>query len=235
MCKPDWDFWKHKTTVEKWQAAFLSCDINPGTQSYRDIKNYGLDNEKVSKRLRLLKDNSHLRVFFSPSIINIGDSNLSHVKLAEFAAWCLDRNYDIPQELAALAKKPDTATAAKSEKQDTNLTQSKQESEETSTQDTTTDAQNKDKKDALAIADILLSKGGVLDEVIGLAIQKAESMHNSKVWTELWALSNEPKRPFTSGTKGGGLPYYGSSHGAIKRLNKKAFDKRLAHLKKRYL
>ena len=112
MCKPDWDFWKHKTTVEKWQAAFLSCDIDPYTQSYRDINHYGLDNEKVSKRLQLLKDNSHLRIFFSPSIINIGDSNLSHVKLAEFSAWCLDRNYDILKELAALAKKPDTAIAS---------------------------------------------------------------------------------------------------------------------------
>ena len=112
MCKPDWDFWKHKTTVEKWQAAFLSCDIDPDTQSYRDIKHYGLDNEKVSKRLRLLKDNSHLRVFFSPSIIDIGDSNLSHVKLSEFALWCIDRGYDIPKELAALAKKPGAATDA---------------------------------------------------------------------------------------------------------------------------
>jgi len=236
MCKPNWNFWKHKIEVELWQAAFLSCGIDPKSKDYRDIKHYGLNNENVSERLELLIEHSSQSEFFSPCIINISDSNLCGVKLSEVAAWFLHIKFDIPKELAALAKKPDTATIVKSENKAANLShESKQESEETSTQDRITDAQNKDKKDALAIAGILLSKGGVLDEVMGLAIQKAESLHNSKVWTELWALSNEPKRPFTSGTKGGGLPYYGSSHGAIKRLNKKAFDKRLAHLKKKYL
>ena len=171
----------------------------------------------------------------SQSIRTLKFHSATQVRPSVFVKWAISKGLDVPEELAELAKKPDTATVVKSEKQDTNLTQSKQESEETSTQDTTTDEQNKDKKDALAIAGILLSKGGVLDEVMGLAIQKAESMHSSKVWTELWTLSNEPKRPFTSGAKGGGLPYYGGIHGEVKRFNKKAFDKRLARLKKKYL
>ena len=171
----------------------------------------------------------------SQSIGTLKFHSATQVQPSVFVKWAISKGLDVPQELETLAKKPDTATVVHSEKQDTNLTQSKQESEETSAQDTTTDAQNKDKKDALAIAGILLSKGGVLDEVMGLAIQKAESMKSSKVWTELWALANEPKRPFTGGTKGGGLPYYGSSHGEAKRLNKKAFDKRLVNLKKKYL
>ncbi len=249
--KPNWKEWKHIPQVQAWQACALSLDIEPnsikrnpnswmtgpGIDQLFEDESFQSENEKkeFKSRQRILLNNLNSKensLWFSP---NPDHLNLSEVRLSEFAAWCPSVEWPIPKELAALAKKPDTATAIKSEKQDTNLTQSKQESEETSTQDRITDAQNKDKKDALAIAGILLSKGGVLDEVMGLAIQKAESMHNSKVWTELWALSNEPKRPFTGGTKGGGLPYYGSSHGAIKRLNKKAFDKRLAHLKKRYL
>lgn len=116
MSNVDWGFWKHKTSVKQWQAAFLSCGIDPDTQRYRDIEHYGLDNEKVSKRLRLLKDNSHLRVFFSPSTINIGDANLSHVKLSEFAAWCLHIGYDIPIELETLAKVPDMGSATQTDK-----------------------------------------------------------------------------------------------------------------------
>jgi hypothetical protein len=116
MSNVDWGFWKHKTSVKQWQAAFLSCGIDPDTQRYRDIEHYGLDNEKVSKRLRLLKDNSHLKVFFSPSTINIGDANLSHVKLSEFAAWCLHIGYDIPSELEILAKAPNMAPATQSNK-----------------------------------------------------------------------------------------------------------------------
>ncbi len=249
--KPDWKEWKYTPQARVWQACALSLDIEPysikpnpiswQTGPYADQlfedESFQSENEKkeFKSRQRILLNNLNSKensLWFSP---NPNRPNLGEVSLPEFAAWCSSVEWPIPEELAALAKKPDTATAIKSEKQDTNLTQSKQESEETSTQDRITDAQNKDKKDALAIAGILLSKGGVLDEVMGLAIQKAESLHNSKVWTELWALSNEPKRPFTSGTKGGGLPYYGSFHGAIKRLNKKAFDKRLARLKKKYL
>ncbi len=116
MSNVDWGFWKHKTSVKQWEAACLSCNVDPDAQRYRDIEHYGLDNEKVSKRLRLLKDNYHLRVFFSPSTINIGDANLSHVKLSEFAAWCLHIGYDIPIELETLAKAPDMAPATQSNK-----------------------------------------------------------------------------------------------------------------------
>lgn len=100
----DWNFWRHKTEVHLWQAAFLSCNIDPDSESYRDIKHYGIDNAEVNKRLRLLKDNKSLRQFFSAGTLNMGDSNLSGVRLVEFAAWCAHIGYDIPPELAALAK-----------------------------------------------------------------------------------------------------------------------------------
>lgn len=100
----DWNFWRHKTEVHLWQAAFLSCNIDPDSESYRDIKHYGIDNAEVNKRLRLLKDNKSLRQFFSAGTLNMGDSNLSGVRLVEFAAWCARVGFEIPPELAALAK-----------------------------------------------------------------------------------------------------------------------------------
>jgi len=33
---PDWDFWKQKTYVQLWEAAFLSCNIEP--DSLRDSR-----------------------------------------------------------------------------------------------------------------------------------------------------------------------------------------------------
>jgi len=221
--KPDWNFWKHKTKIKLWEAAFLCCDIDPHNQDYRDIK--GRHYEKVAIYLDLLKD-------------NLNRLDFDFVNLPEVVEWALSKDLDIPKELAAFAKKPDTATATKSEKQDTNLTQSKQESKETSAQDTTADAQNKDKKDALAIADRLLSKDrlrrGELDEVMGLAIQKAESMYISKVWPELRALSDAKKAPFNRTVIDGGLGYWNYKC-ALVRINKKALEKRLDRLKKQYL
>jgi hypothetical protein len=109
---PDWDFWKHKTVVTLLEGAFLSCGIDPDSQSYRDILSFGLDNEEVEKRLRLLKDNLCLPQFFSPAILNIGDSNLTGVSLPEFAAWCAHIGFDVPPELAALANAVPQATPA---------------------------------------------------------------------------------------------------------------------------
>lgn len=102
MCKPDWNFWKYKTEIELWQAAFLSCDIDPDSESYRDIKHYGIDNEEVSKRLHLLKDNYKLQQFFSHPPFPGEASNLDHVKLPELAAWCVFIGFEIPKELSGM-------------------------------------------------------------------------------------------------------------------------------------
>lgn len=99
----NWNFWKHKREVGLLEAAFLACNVNPDTQDYRDIRSFGLD-KNVNDLLRLLKDNRCLRQFFTPGTIDIGDSNFSGVYLPEFAAWCLQIGYEIPLDLAALAK-----------------------------------------------------------------------------------------------------------------------------------
>ena len=104
--KPDWEFWKNKNTVKLWEAAFLSCGIDPDSQSYRDILSFGLDNQKAEKCLRLLKDSLFLPQFFrlETLVLNISDSNLHSVPMAEFTAWCILGDLKIPPELAALAK-----------------------------------------------------------------------------------------------------------------------------------
>ena len=255
--KPDWKEWKYTPQARVWQACALSLDIEPysikpnpiswqtgpyANQLFED-ESFQSENEKkeFKSRQRILLNNLNSKensLWFSP---NPNRPNLGEVSLPEFAAWCSSVEWPIPEELAALAKKPDTATTdtvVHSEKQDTNLTQSKQESKETSAQDTTADAQNKDKKDALAIVDRLLSKDrlrrGELDEVMGLAIQKAESMYISKVWPELRALSDAKKAPFNRTVIDGGLGYWNYKC-ALVRINKKALEKRLDRLKKQYL
>jgi len=248
--KPNWKEWRHIALVKIWEACALSLDIDPesiknnpnswlaGIGANQLFKDECFQSEKESiefdRRQKIIfkiisSENNPLYLK-----INTDHPNLSEILLAEFAELCLSIEWAIPQELEELAKKAGAATPVKSENKAVNFShENKQESEETSAQDRITDVQNKDKKDALFIAAILLSKGGVLDEVIGLAIQKAESLHRSKVWAELWKLSTEKKMPFTGGAKEGGLPYYGSSHGATKRLTKKALDKRLVNLKKK--
>ena len=93
--KPDWNFWKHKTKIKLWEAAFLCCDIDSRNQDYRDIK--GRHYEKVAIYLNLLKD-------------NLNRLDFGFVNLPEVAEWALSKDFDIPKELAALAKKPDTVT-----------------------------------------------------------------------------------------------------------------------------
>ncbi len=97
--KPDWNFWKHKTKIKLWEAAFLCCDIDPRNQDYRDIK--GRHYEKVAIYLNLLKD-------------NLNRLDFEFVNPPEVAEWALSIDLDIhiPKELAALARKPDEAIAS---------------------------------------------------------------------------------------------------------------------------
>ncbi len=97
--RPDWDFWKHKTKIKLWEAAFLCCNIDPRNQDYRDIK--GRHYEKVDNYLGLLKD-------------NLNRLDFDFVNLPEVAEWAFSKDLDIhiPKELAALAKKPDEAIAS---------------------------------------------------------------------------------------------------------------------------
>jgi len=112
---PDWDVWKQKTYVQLWEAAFLSCNIEP--DSLRDSRcgerDFKFISGKAVKRLRLLIDKRLDKQFFNPPSSTSGNPILLHVILSEFVAWCLHRGYDIPHELTALTNGDDTVTVGK--------------------------------------------------------------------------------------------------------------------------
>ncbi len=121
--EPNWILWKQKTKIMLWEAAFLCFDIEPNKRSYLDIDHYDLHTLEIGVCLTLLKNDLFLKEFFSTSYTHAQGvvSNFDLVKLPELAVWAINRGYDIPEELAALAKKLDTDTVAQSENQDANL------------------------------------------------------------------------------------------------------------------
>ena len=140
MERPDWNFWKQKAKVEAkielWQAVCLSFDIDPDPQremhqrygkshSQKEMyemyskSHYGTRNDKVFERLELLIDSLHLEQFFRPQTIIRSEPKFQTIFLSELVAWCLYMDYDIPQELAALAKKPDAAPVTKEKNKQT--------------------------------------------------------------------------------------------------------------------
>ncbi len=120
--KPDWKEWKYTPQVRVWQACALSLDIEPysinfyplswKTGPYADQlfedESFQSENEKkeFKSRMRILLNNLNSKenpLSFSP---NPNRPNLGEVNLSEFASWCSSVEWSIPQELAALAKKP---------------------------------------------------------------------------------------------------------------------------------
>ena len=54
--RPDWKFWLTQKTVALWEAAYLTYGIDPESDNYRDIRSFGIENEKVAKRARTLEN-----------------------------------------------------------------------------------------------------------------------------------------------------------------------------------
>src|ERR1017187_8380227 len=102
---PKWKFWETKTKAELWECAYLGCNLNPRSDSCRDIDTFGIEDKRVAELLELLIDRvngSQWREFFS-DVEYRQSSNRTGVSLPEFAAWCKHIEWDIPAELAALA------------------------------------------------------------------------------------------------------------------------------------
>lgn len=88
MSAPDWEFWRKMKSVKLWQAAFLSCEIDPDEVDYRTLE---YDDAKALKRLRILKASYEA-------------SDLHNVVMSEFAARALSFGWtDMPPEFVALA------------------------------------------------------------------------------------------------------------------------------------
>lgn len=129
---PDWKFWRHMPEVETWQACALALNFDPDSiQRHPQAWMAGGGDvfmmssfpssevaQQHDKLLRLLEANRFNAQHFTPAH-NFQDP----VRLSEFAAWCIHVCFEIPPELAALAKaatqtapKAEVATAAEGEK-----------------------------------------------------------------------------------------------------------------------
>jgi len=82
--------------------------------------------------LRILIDKRLQKQFFSPPSSTDGNAILLHVILSEFASWCIYKGYDIPEELAELAKNLDTDTVVKGENKQAKPTTTKAEERKSS-------------------------------------------------------------------------------------------------------
>lgn len=128
----DWHYWKCRQEVELWEACLLSLNINPDRMQ-RDPNGWMAgprggphfmsesfpkfdDEENYRKRLILLKDYLSNREHFSAGKINMNNPNLCGVRLSEFAAWALFIEYQIPDELAAIAQPPKIQNPPESQK-----------------------------------------------------------------------------------------------------------------------
>ena len=108
----DWPHWRRQTEVMLREAVFLSFEINPDIEEhYSDfIETTHRDwQTAIYKRLRTLRGSLSNRNHFAPGTkLNMPDPNECGVRLPEFAAWCIDVDYEIPPELATMARRPDT-------------------------------------------------------------------------------------------------------------------------------
>ncbi len=113
---PDWEFWLNMPEVELWQACALSLNVDPdsvaptndgmGGESF--FKESSFPNEEIweafQKRRRLLKAKMQWQNRYDSHSIGLGD----FVRLV----LCLSSPWDMPQELVALAQKPEVQTNA---------------------------------------------------------------------------------------------------------------------------
>ena len=121
--RPNWLIWRNKNKIELWEAAFLCFDIDPHRRSYQDIDHFDLHTIEIGVCLSQLKKEIFLKEFFSTPYTSAQGivSTFDLVKLSELAEWAIDRGYGIPNELAKLARKPDSESVLHGENQDINL------------------------------------------------------------------------------------------------------------------
>jgi hypothetical protein len=118
----DWHYWRNMQEVKIWQACILSLNIDPDSMEFdrdgwmdataeaphirRESFYSPQDCEQYRKRVNLLRSNISKPEHFSPGAINMGNPNLSGVRLAEFAAWAVHIGLSIPSELELLSRSP---------------------------------------------------------------------------------------------------------------------------------
>lgn len=108
--KPNWDKWRNMLEVVLWEAVALSLDVEP---AYLDSRDEIHSRHRQPKQYKDEKDFND-RYDVAESHMGIGKplrpgsilprAHRAGISLAEFSAWALSINWEIPQELADLAK-----------------------------------------------------------------------------------------------------------------------------------
>ena len=117
---PRWSKWKLMPEVKLWEAIALSLNIEP-KEIKLDSDAYGYEvlpfdeGEEFNDRLTVLSKHSSNRTYFPTACtLNFATWYQSEKRLDEFAAWCIQIGFDIPEQLATLANnKPQAESAPK--------------------------------------------------------------------------------------------------------------------------
>lgn len=116
----DWREWINTPKVEVWQACALSLNIDPHSLKQRDgymsesggspyFKDYSFPSIAIREECNLRRRVLIANLRDDPKKFSLRSSTASgysEVRLSEFAAWALSIGWDIPAELAAMAKMP---------------------------------------------------------------------------------------------------------------------------------
>ena len=138
---PDWDFWLNMPEVKLWQAVALSMNIDPdslkhsgtawmagpGKWSIFTNDSFSSSEQQIifDKRLRLLVANKSVKNGFSPGTLSMDDPAYHSVRQSEFSPWAQSIGWDIPAELAAMARKHGEQAGAPAAQNDAPVTPAK--------------------------------------------------------------------------------------------------------------
>lgn len=122
--EPDWDEWRFIPEVQLWQAVALSLNIAPGKEWLKPhswhqngvAESVFDESDEFNSRLRVLRANFDDVKQFPTKLTFVDPEWCSDIRLDEFAAWVLRvPKWEIPSQLAALAKPSDTTDIQNSE------------------------------------------------------------------------------------------------------------------------
>jgi len=122
---PDWNYWRQMPHEVLWKAVALSCNVEPRRERLAD-SDYWMNrarwgDAKQDDRYREFHDRLEIATARISELavdpLNMGESNVARIKLPEFAAWALSRQWKIPEQFANMANTATKASkpAAKSE------------------------------------------------------------------------------------------------------------------------
>jgi hypothetical protein len=105
---PNWKKWRHMPDVKIWEAVALSLDIDPD-EVFHNSQGWMVDthlfdeSKEFGDRLQIAGRCLGAGTGLSPRILSMSDRSASRVSLAEFAAWAISVDFQIPTQLVDMA------------------------------------------------------------------------------------------------------------------------------------